>query len=94
MELETIAKIAEVAKSGGPVLLIVAIWVAYKAGGTAQRATKALEDIRDMAMAGKASGQQVVDSVQRIERTTGDTHQRVESGHMKLDAILARTKAG
>lgn len=90
MELSTFQTLAEIVKGGGPVVLIIAVWVAFKAGQTAKIAVSALEDavkalkeIRDLATASVPKLDAIAEQIDKVEAD-------LTANGLKLDKLIPR----
>lgn len=82
-------------EKGGPVVMVVAVWIAFRAGRTAQEATKALTDIRDTVVKHSPVLEEIAKSSRAAEETGLEIQDWTRSADMKLAAITAnqRTRA-
>lgn len=93
MDSSSIAQLADVLSKGGPVVLLFGIWIAFRAGRTAQEAVKALTDIRDSVVKNGPVLEEIKVSVHQCEETIADIDSRTKAGDLKLQAILAQIRS-
>lgn len=90
MDPETIKTIATLVQGGGPVAMMFAVWIAFKAGQSAKEAVKAIQDMRDAVVETKPIVQQIAQDVKELDERSERIETSMSANGMKLDTLIAR----
>jgi hypothetical protein len=93
MDVTTFAGLIEALSKGGPIVLFLAVWVAIRAGRTAEKAVQALTDIRDSVVKNGPLIEKISLSTTAAEEALVTIDERTRTLDLKLTAALSQRHA-